>query len=82
MFVTESQAKKYFELGVLKGALILPPDLQASDGIQVLFQGDGQLINFLLCKSRGGVRTFKTYDAAIKLIEEVGFKSIKVELKK
>ena len=69
------QAELLFQAGVLQVPVIKKDD--AGDGWIVSLEGTHKLTPELET-ARGGTRTFKTLDAAVGILFEIGFSEIKI----
>jgi hypothetical protein len=67
-----------FDAGVFKSCVISPAPLIRNGCILLLQQN--KVGTQVLETQRGGERTFKTYDAAIAVAKEIGFRRIIIQL--
>jgi hypothetical protein len=68
----------YFDAGAFTSCIIAPAPL--SQGGYILLLQQNKAGTQVLETQRGGDRTFKTYDAAIEVAKEIGFRRIIVQL--
>lgn len=73
------QAQEYFALGVLDGVVVSEGWGEGHEW-QIEFTGRTGNASPVLEIKRGGVRRFKTLDAAISTCKEIGFRDVRVLL--
>lgn len=75
--ITIQQAREYFELGVMRGAVLMREPM--GKGWTVQMDGTGGAL-WVLGTSRGELRVFASLDSAANALRDIGWKVVSFEL--
>lgn len=78
--ITIQKAREYFDLGVLRGAVLLREPMGKGWEISLEVAVGSPAVIWSLVTSRGDLRVFASLDSAANALREIGFKVQSFEL--